>query len=145
MAGPLGELKYLYVGTQDFERDLAYYRDTVGAEVVWNFREFGARVAALRLGAGPLFLLADHRPAPTCMLVYAVEEIDPLIRELKKRGWKADAGPFEIPDGPCYTFRDPSGNPLAVFQNDRPNALQRSESSEAKPARTRARSSSRRL
>ena len=32
---PFGDLVYLYVGTADFERDLAYYRDTLGAPVVW--------------------------------------------------------------------------------------------------------------
>ena len=35
------------------------------------------------------------------------------------------AGPFGIPDGPCYTFRDPSGNELAIFGNERPDALER--------------------
>lgn len=123
MRGPLGELRYLYVGTSDFERDLAYYRDVLGAALVWNLSGFGARVAAFELGAGPRLLLADHRPAPSCMPVYGVQALEPLVKELHKRGWKEDAGPFEIPDGPCYTFRDPSGNPLAVFQNDRPHAL----------------------
>jgi len=41
---------YLYVGTADFERDLADYRYTLGAPVVWSFSRLGAKVAALRLG-----------------------------------------------------------------------------------------------
>ena len=44
---PLGELKYLYVGTSRFDEDLAYYRDVVGAEEVWNFEEFGRRSRSL--------------------------------------------------------------------------------------------------
>jgi predicted enzyme related to lactoylglutathione lyase len=123
MAPPLGELKYLYVGTADFEGDLAYYRDTLGAEVVGNFAAFGARVAALRLAKGPLWLIADHRPAPSCMPVFAVEDLEATVKQLRKRGWKEHAGPLEIPDGPCYTFEDTSGNPLAVFGNERPGAL----------------------
>ena len=45
-APPLGDLKYLYVGTSRFDEDLVFYRDVLGAEEVWNFEEFGARVAA---------------------------------------------------------------------------------------------------
>jgi hypothetical protein len=63
-------LVYLYVGTADFDRDLAYYRDILSAPVVWSFDRFGAKVAALRLSGGRLFLIADHRPAPSCLPVY---------------------------------------------------------------------------
>jgi hypothetical protein len=44
-APPLGDLKYLYVGTRAFDEDLEYYQDVVGAEMVWQFEEFGARGA----------------------------------------------------------------------------------------------------
>jgi hypothetical protein len=60
MQPPFGKLEYLYVGTVDFERDVAYYRDVLGAEVVWAFHAFGARVAALRVCAGPLLVTVDY-------------------------------------------------------------------------------------
>ena len=120
---PLGELKYLYVGTSRFEEDLAYYRDVIGAEEVWNFEEFGARVAALRVATGPLLLIADHRPAPSCLPVFGVEDLNAAVTGLESRGWRADSGPFGIPDGPCYLFSDKSGNQLAIFGNVRPDAL----------------------
>jgi hypothetical protein len=120
---PLGELKYLYVGTGRFDDDLAYYAGVVGAEKVWEFAKFGARVAAFRLAAGPLWLIADHRPAPSCLPVFAVPDLAATARDLESRGWKAESGPFEIPDGPCYLFRDRSDNQLAVFGNVRPDAL----------------------
>lgn len=123
MTPPLGSLKYLYVGSKSFDADLAYYRDVIGAEVVWSFCRFGARVAALRLGEGPLWLIADHRPAPSVMPVFAVGDLDGAVRALKRRGWSPKSGPFEIPDGPCHTFADPSGNELAVFGNVRPDVL----------------------
>ena len=122
-APPLGDLKYLYVGTSRFDEDLAFYRDVLGAEEVWNFEEFGARVAALRVAAGPLLLIADHRPAPSCLPVFAVEDLDAAVARLESRGWRADSGPFGIPDGPCYLFSDRSGNQLAIFGNVRPDAL----------------------
>src|SRR5262245_12435695 len=122
-APPLGELKYLYVGTSRFDDDLAYYRDVLGAEKVWHFEKFGARVAAFRVAAGPLLLIADHRPAPSCLPVFAVADVGATTRDLSTRGWSPEAGPFEIPDGPCYLFRDASGNQLAVFGNVRPDVL----------------------
>src|SRR4051812_4451916 len=76
MQSPLGTLAYLYIGTASFERDVAYYRDVLGAEVVWAFAGFGAKVAALRVCDSPLPLLADHRPAPSCMPVLAVENLE---------------------------------------------------------------------
>jgi predicted enzyme related to lactoylglutathione lyase len=59
------------------------------------------------------------------MPVFGVDDLKATIKALKARGWKPDSGPFEIPDGPCYLFKDASGNELAVFGNERPNALMR--------------------
>jgi predicted enzyme related to lactoylglutathione lyase len=125
MATPLGRLEYLYVGTADFDRDCAYYAEVLGAERVWAFHAFGARVAAFRLCQGPLLLLADHRTAPTCMPVLAVADLDATVKGLRARGWHSDGEAFEIPNGRCYRFTDPSGNPYALFQNDRPEAMER--------------------
>lgn len=123
-APPFAELAYLYVGTRDVAGDLAYYRDVLGAVVVWDFARFGARVAAVRLAPGPLYVLADHRPAPSCMPIFAVADLRAAARELTARGWRPDAGPFELPDGPCYTFSDRSGNQLALLEQTRPGALE---------------------
>ena len=124
---PLGALAYLYVGTSDFDAGLRYYRDTLGAEVVWNLEGFGARVAAFRVSDGPLFLLADHRPAGSVLPVYAVPDLDEAEERLRDRGWRPEGGRFEIPDGPCVLFRDPGGVELALFGNVRPRVLEREE------------------
>lgn len=124
MTGPLGELTYLYVGVAEFERALDYYRDVLGATLVWRFEDDGDEVGAVRLGDGPLVLLADHRPAPSTMTVWRVDDLEATVRALKERGWTASAGPFEIPDGPCYTFSDPDGNEAAVYEATRPRALE---------------------
>jgi len=123
MAAPFTSLEYLYVGTSDFERDLAYYRDVLNAKLVWNLTGFGAHVAAFKVGKGPMVLIADHRPAPSCMPVFAVADLDATVKALKKRGWKAQGGRIEIPNGPCYAFEDPSKNRFAIFENVRPNVF----------------------
>ncbi len=124
MAAPFGSLEYLYLGSADFDRDLAYYRDVLGAPVAWDLTGMGARVAAFRMGKGPLVLLADHRPAPSCMPLYAVQDLKATAKELRGRGWKADGRPFEIPPGPCYVFDDPSGNRFGFFENVRPKMFE---------------------
>ena len=122
---PLGRLEYLYVGSSRFEDDLHYYEVVLGAKKVWHFHKFGARVAAFRLADGPLYLIADHRSSPSVLPVFGVRDLDATVADLKRRGWTSEEGPFGIPDGPCYLFRDPSGNQLAVFGNERPDALGR--------------------
>jgi hypothetical protein len=42
-------LESLYIGTSDFDRDCAYYGTVLGAERVWAFQAFGAKVAAFRV------------------------------------------------------------------------------------------------
>jgi len=123
MAVPFRTLEFLYVGASDFKRDLAYYRDVLKAELVWNKTGFGAHVAAFRMSEGPPLLLADDRPAPSCMPGYAVTDLEATVKTLKKREWKPDGGRFEIPNGPCYAFEDPSGNRLAIFENVRPDVF----------------------
>jgi len=123
MAKPLGKLRFLYTGSEKFDADLKYYRDSIGAELVWNFKAFGTRVAAFRVGEGPLVLIADHRPAPSYMPIYEAGNLKNAVNELKKRGCNPDSGPFEIPNGPCYVFKDPSGNEFAIFEDVRPNAM----------------------
>jgi hypothetical protein len=124
MTSTFGTLSYLYVGTADFVRDLAYYKDILCAELVWNLTGFGAHVAAFRVGGGPLVLLADHRPAPSCIPVYEVADLKETARTLKKRGWKPEGRAFEIPNGPCLAFEDPSRNRYAFFENVRPRPFE---------------------
>src|SRR5581483_11522265 len=85
-AAPLGRLEYLYVASADVERDLAYYRDVLGAEVVWDFREFGTRVAAVRLSERPpLYILAGHRKAPNVLPIFAVDDLAKAEKALRRR------------------------------------------------------------
>jgi len=116
-------LRYLYMGTSNVQKDVDYYTKVLGAKKVWDISSFGTRVAALRLGEGPLLLLADHRPAPSCILIFQVDNLKTISDALRQRGWKPEGEQFEIPEGPCYRFNDPSGNLLALLQITRPNVL----------------------
>jgi predicted enzyme related to lactoylglutathione lyase len=119
----IGPLTYLYVGSSGIEADLAFYRDGLGGEVVWRFQAFEADVAAVRLGAGPLFILADHRPAPSVLPIYAVDDLDAISRALKESGWKGSETRVEVPDGPCLVLADPTGNEVGFLHRVRPDAM----------------------
>jgi len=120
---PFGKLRYLYVGSKNVEKDLEYYIRVLGAVKIWDISSMGTQVAAVQLGEGPLILLADHRPAGSCILIFQVDSIKDTSENLRKHGWKPEGVVFEIPEGPCYRFNDPSGNPLAILEIVRPGVL----------------------
>lgn len=106
------------MGSSDYDRDLTYYRDVLGAQEVWNFDRFGSRITAFSLCAGPLILIADHKTAPSCQPVFRVADLSATARDLKQKGWRPAYGPFGTPNGEAYSFKDPSGNTFAIYQID---------------------------
>jgi predicted enzyme related to lactoylglutathione lyase len=101
-------LDYLYVPAGDIEAAVRFYTEQLGGELVWKIHAFDTWVAAVRLTAsGPLILLAAHLQGNTPILIYRVAHLESTVAALHACGWKAERGPFEIPNGPCYTFRDP--------------------------------------
>lgn len=125
-ATPLGRLEYLYVGSADVARDLAFYRDVLGARVVWDFEDFGTRVASVALGERPpLYILAGHRPARSVLPIFLVPDLDAAERTLRERGWKDDGHRVEVPDGPVRILTDPSGNEVGLLESARGRVLER--------------------
>lgn len=123
MLDQTARLTYLYVGSADVETDLALYRDQLGGKVVWRAEAFDTEVAAVELGEGPLLLLADHEPAPSVILIWAVEDLDRAVASLKSAGWRGPEKKVEVPDGPCLLLADASGNRIGLLQETRPNAM----------------------
>ena len=129
---PLGRLLYLYIGSTDVAADLAFWNEALGADLVWRFHAFGADVAALRLrpaggegegGGEPLVLLADHRPVPSCLPIFAVESVATMTTWLRETGWGPSATRVEVPDGPCLVVTDRSGNEVGLLEQQRPTAM----------------------
>ena len=119
------KMAFLYVGSADFDADTHFYREVLGAEMVWAFDAFDAKVAAFKLGDSPLILIADHLTAPGTMPMFEVNNLALTIEQLTARGWVAERGPIEMPNGPSYVFKDPSGNRYAIFEDVRPLALEK--------------------
>jgi Glyoxalase/Bleomycin resistance protein/Dioxygenase superfamily len=120
----LKRIAYVYVGTSNFQDDSDFYMNVLGARKVWEFNEFGAKVAAFDLCGEPYLLIADHVKAPSKRLIYEVDDLSAASATLKKRGWEPDGGRFEVPDGPCMNFKDRSGNEYALLEMSRPRILE---------------------
>ncbi len=123
MLDQTSRLIYMYVGSANIERDLELYRDQLGGEVLWRREAFGTEVAAVKLGEGPLLLLADHQPTPGVILIWSVENLEGAVTALRKAGWSGAGRRVEVPDGPCLVLADASGNRIGLLQQTRPNVI----------------------
>ncbi|MDP9072769.1 MAG: hypothetical protein M3N98_01115 [Actinomycetota bacterium] len=117
------ELRFLYVGTADTERDVATWLALPGAELRWRFQHFGADVAAVDLGNPPVVLLADHRPPGSVLPIYRVDDLDLVRAELVGQGWSLKLGPIGTPEGPACVLQDAGGTEVALLQVDRPGTM----------------------
>lgn len=123
MSGPgLEQLDFLYIPSRDVAADVTYFSDVLGGRVVFAIESMGTRVAAVDLGSGTaLLLFAGHLDGEAPVLVYRVGDLDEALAALETRGWKREST-FEIPHGPCCSFRTPGGHRIAVYQPTRPDA-----------------------
>ncbi|MGZ5333509.1 MAG: VOC family protein [Solirubrobacterales bacterium] len=124
---PFEALDFLYMPSRDLERDLSFYTEVLGGEVVFAIEAFGARVARVNLSEGtPRVLLADHLEGEAPVLVHRVSDLDGTLTGLERNGLELEAR-FGIPHGPCAAFRSPGGQRLAVYELTRPQADARLE------------------
>ena len=119
---PFEQLDFLYVPSGDVAADLAHFADVLGGRVVFAIDAMGARVAAVELAENsPLVLLTDHLEGERPILVYRVADLPAALAGLEARGWRREHT-FEIPHGPCCSFRTPGGHRIALYQLTRPGA-----------------------
>ena len=119
---PFEQLDFLYTPSRDVAGDLTYFADVLGGRVAFAVEAMGARVAGIELGQGPpLVLFADHVEGDRPILVYRVADLRAALAGLESRGWTREAT-FEIPHGPCCSFRTPGGHRVALYERTRPGA-----------------------
>lgn len=114
-------LDFLYVPAPDIESSVRYYTHVLGGELLWKIHAFGVWVACVRLAKKeqPHILLANHIVKKDVMLIYRVSNLRDAAATLRSRGWK-QVNRFEIPPGPCCTFRDPADNAIVIYENKHP-------------------------
>jgi predicted enzyme related to lactoylglutathione lyase len=113
-------LDLLYVPSRNVEADLNFYRDVLGARVVFAIEAMGTRVAEVAVSPqGPRLLLADHLAGDAPLLLHRVSDLDETLEQLGARGLQLE-GRVELPLGPCATFRSPGGQRLGLYELTRP-------------------------
>lgn len=117
----VGPVRFLYVGSDDLEADLDQMCSKWGGVLRWRFRRFGADVAAVDMGAGPLVLLATHRPVGSVLPVHQTDDLAAARREVDDAGLVSEV--LETPEGPVFVVRLPGGAELAVLEVVRPGAM----------------------
>jgi hypothetical protein len=119
-SAPFEQLDFIYTPSTDVAGDLAFFTEVLGGIVVFAIDSMGTRVAAVRLTEGPpLVLLTDHLEGEHPIFLYRVPDLAASLAELEDRGWTREHG-FEIPHGPCCSFRSPGGHRIALYQLTRP-------------------------
>ena len=115
---------YIYVGSDDVEADLQFVVDGLGGELARRFHEFGADVAGVRMGDGPMYIVADHRAAGSVLPIIAVDDLDATAEALRSAGFSDLGTTVEVPDGPVMVLRAPAGNEVGLMHQVRPGALE---------------------
>jgi len=123
-APPFDRLDFLYTPSADVPRDLKHFVEVLGGRAVFAIDAMGTKVAAVELTGGPpLMLLTDHVDGERPILVYRVDDLEATLEALSARGWERE-GTFEIPHGPCCSFRTPGGHRIALYQLVRPEVAE---------------------
>jgi hypothetical protein len=117
---PFDQLDFLYTPSADVAADARWFTEVLGGRLVFAIEAMGARVAMVELTEGPPHvLLTDHLEGDRPVFVYRVASIEATLAGLEERGWER-VGSFEIPQGPCCSFRGPGGHRIAVYEVVRP-------------------------
>jgi catechol 2,3-dioxygenase-like lactoylglutathione lyase family enzyme len=124
MSDRIESFDFLYMPSPDVAKDIAYYRDVLGAELVFAIEAFGTRVAQVELCDGPRLMLAGHLEGEAPVLVHRVADLDSTLEQLERDGATIEAR-FGIPHGPCASLRSPGGQRLALYELTRPEATER--------------------
>ena len=114
------QLAYVYMPSADVARDVAWFTDVLGGNLVFAIDSMGTRVAMVELTSSPpKILLAGHLEGDRPILVYKVDDLGAARKELRGRGW-TEGHTLEIPQGPVLSFEAPGGQRLAIFELTRP-------------------------
>ena len=117
---PFEGLDYIYMPSRDVAADMAWFRDVLGARVLFAIDAMATRVAMIELTEGPpRLLLADHVEGDVPILVYRVASLADATNELEARGWVRGHA-LDIPQGPVCSFRAPGGQRFAIYERTRP-------------------------
>jgi hypothetical protein len=112
-------LDFVYLPSRDAAADVAYFVDTLGAELVFAVEGAGTRVAMVRTALdAPDLLLAEHLDGDAPVLVHRVADLEAAIAGLDV------VARMEIPHGPIAEIACPGPQRIALYELTRPGAAE---------------------
>ena len=100
----------VHLTVPDLEAGLAFYRDTLGHELIWQT----AVAAGLRLpGSEAEIVLSATHAGP--QVDFLVDDVPAAVASLQSAGATLTFGPADIPVGRVAVLTDPFGNALSVL------------------------------
>lgn len=122
------ELKYIYNGTANYEKDKSFFIDNLNGELIWEFSRFGTKVCAFKLdNVNHQILIAAHLKSDVQIQIFRTENLANAIKLLRENGLGFTSGTFGIPDGNCIQFQDYSGKEYGIYEKNKPDNFLRNE------------------
>lgn len=115
-------LDFLYVPAPDIEESINYYTSVLGCKLLWKLHALEVWVACIHAYFRFRTTITSSSPHNDLRMIYRVNNLEDTASTLRSQGWKEDKK-LEIPPSPCYTFRDPAGNAIAIYKNQRPEVV----------------------
>ncbi len=124
MASPIQDVGQISIRTHDLPRAVAFYRDQLGLEYLFEAEHMAFFVA----GDVRLMIAVPENPEvdhPSSIVYFRVPDIDAAHAELSGRGVPFDDEPHliaQLPDHDLWmaSFRDPDRNLLGIMSEVRP-------------------------
>jgi len=115
-------IAYVELVAPDLPASRAFYEAAFG----WQFNDYGPTYAGIRTadGSGEVGgLNTNGRAGPGgALLLIVSEDLDGSVAAVAAAGGVLVTPPEAYPGGRRFTFTDPAGNVLGVFQPDAPSA-----------------------
>jgi predicted enzyme related to lactoylglutathione lyase len=102
----------LYVA--DLDEGLAFYRDTLGHELIWRSED---QVGLCIPGSKAEIVLHTESQPPE--IDFSVDATDEAVARFEKAGGTVVVPPFEIQIGKCAVVRDPWGNQFVLLDSSK--------------------------
>lgn len=111
----MARFSFIELPAADFSATKAFYAGAFG----WALTDFGPTYACTLTGDVDLGLQGDGAEATAAPLaVITVDDLDTALAAVRAAGGTITKPVFAFPGGRRFHFADPSGNELAVSQDD---------------------------
>ena len=109
-------ITYVELPADDLDASRSFYASAFG----WEFNDYGPTYAGIRSGAGEvggLNAAATGGPGGALVLVQS-DDVDASLAAVERAGGRVVEPLAPYPGGRRFTFADPAGTVLGVFQPD---------------------------